>query len=71
MRNRPESRRFRLDGDVFRNIRPMNDMTLDVYSRLTSTIQGQAVTALDEFYEKTAGKEIGGQTADADARQAN
>ena len=50
-------------------------MTLDVYSHLTSTIQGQAVTALDEFYEKMAGKEIGGQiggqTTDVDAPQAN
>jgi integrase len=36
-------------------------MTLDVYSHLTSTIQGEAVTALDAFYEKMAGKEIGGQ----------
>ena len=46
-------------------------MTLDVYSHLTSTIQDPAVTALDEFYEKMAGKEIGGQTTDVDARQAN
>jgi integrase len=50
-------------------------MTLDVYSHLTSTIQGQAVAALDEFYNKMAGNEIGGQiggqTADIDAAQTN
>lgn len=50
-------------------------MTLDVYSHLTSTIQGEAVTALDAFYEKTAGKEIGGQiggqTAKRDLQHAN
>lgn len=50
-------------------------MTLDVYSHLTSTIQGQAVAALDEFYDKLAGNEIGGQiggqTADIEAAQTN
>jgi len=50
-------------------------MTLDVYSHLTSTIQGQVVTALDAFYEKKAGKEIGGQiggqAADPELQRAN
>lgn len=50
-------------------------MTLDVYSHLTSTIQGQVVTALDAFYEKKAGKEIGGQiggqAADLELEQPN
>lgn len=46
-------------------------MTLDTYSHLTSTIQDQAVTALDAFYENKASKEIGGQTSDPELQQAN